>query len=144
MEKICIVKRRKEGYREAHALPVAEGREPGGSPRPVAVPSVKLTPEQTAPVQSNKQFQELRRGEANPVIFNLHPQDALPPRLLTPEALSEMLGVSCGTVLKLTRAGVLKSYKIGRLRRFSVADMTEYLRRCAVPDKLAGDDNPDI
>jgi excisionase family DNA binding protein len=99
------------------------------------VVSVTLTPEQAGVVRSNGQFQQLYGGGAHAIIFNLHLPDALPPRLLNPRALSEMLGVSRRTVLKLTRSGVLKSYKIGRLRRFSVEDVIEYLGRSVAADK---------
>ena len=136
MEKICIVKRRKEGYGGASEPPA--GPRPGGAPRPAGVLSVTLTPEQTEAVRSHRQFQQLYGGEAQAIIFNLHLPDALPPRLLNPGILSEMLGVSRRTVLKLTRTGVLKSYKIGRLRRFSVEDVIEYLSRSVAADKIRG------
>jgi excisionase family DNA binding protein len=133
MEKICIVKRRKEGYGGALETPARP--RPGSVARLAGAISIKLTPEQTGAVRSDRQFRQLCGGEAHAVIFNLHLSDALPARLLTPKALSGMLGVSSHTVLKLARAGVLKSCKIGRLRRFSVEDVTEYLRR-SVADEI--------
>ncbi len=136
MEKICIVKRRKEGYGGGLGLPA--GPRVSEVPRPVGVLSIKLTPEQAGVVRSNRQFQQLYGDETQAIIFNLHLPDALPPRLLDPGELSEMLGVSRRTVLKLTRSGVLKSYKIGRLRRFSVEDAIEYLSRSVAADGIRG------
>ena len=122
MEKICIVKRRKSGDGGALAPPAVH--RPGGAPRPgPGVLSIALTPEQALVLGSSEQFQQLYGGEVHAVIFNLHLSDALPPRLLNPRVLSEMLGVSRRTVLKLTRDGVLRGYKIGRLRRYAVEDV---------------------
>ena len=136
MEKICIVKRRKEGYGGGPGLPA--GTRSGGVPRPVGALSIELTSEQAGIVRSNGQFQRLYGREAQAIIFNLHLADTLPPRLLDPGKLSEMLGVSRRTVLKLTRSGILKSYKIGRLRRFSVEDVMEYLGRSVAVGKIRG------
>ena len=91
--------------------------------------SIELTPEQTEAVRSNRQFQQLYGDEAAAIVFNLHLPDALASEIAHPQELSEMLGVSRRTVSKLAPAGVLKSYKIGRLRRFSVEDVIEYLSR---------------
>ena len=127
MEKICIVKRRKEGHGGVSNPPVGSG--PGDATRPAGALSIRLTSEQAEAVRSNRHFQQLYGGEAHAIVFNLYLPGDLPPRLITPRAMSEMLGVSRRTVLKLTRTGVLRSYKIGRLRRFSVEDVIEYLGR---------------
>lgn len=137
MEKICIVKRRKEGYEGASKLPAAPLA--GGAPRHAGVLSVRLTPEQTEVVRSNAQFQRLYGGETHAITFNVYlPDTALPPRLLNTRVLSEMLGVSRRTVVRLAGTGALKSYKVGRLRRFSAADVMEYLSRSVATDKIMG------
>ncbi len=137
MEKICIVKRRKERYGGGLGLPT--GPRAAGASMPVEALSIRLTPEQAGAIRSNRQFQKLYGGEAHAIIFNLHLPDAFPPRLLDSRKLSEMLGVSRRTVSKLTRAGVLKSYRIGRLRRFSVEDVIEYLSRSVATDETRDD-----
>jgi excisionase family DNA binding protein len=100
-------------------------------PPAVQVVSITLTPQQTDLIRSNGHFRQLCHGEPSQVVFNLHlPGEALP-RMVTSRELGEMLQVSLHTVSRLVSAGALKSYKIGRLRRFSGQDIIEYLSRSA-------------
>ncbi|MGD0232291.1 MAG: helix-turn-helix domain-containing protein [Syntrophorhabdales bacterium] len=132
MEKICIVKRRKVGYDRPARAPIGYpvSQETPASPR---VLSIDLTPEQIEAVRSNRGFQQLYGGEARHIVFNLHLDHGPAPRMITSKMLSEMLQVSRRTVSKLVGSGVLKSYKIGRLRRFSAEDVIDYLDRSLTP-----------
>jgi excisionase family DNA binding protein len=47
--------------------------------------------------------------------------------MLKMSEICEILQVSKNTLGKLLRDGVVKSYKIGRLRRFAAEDLMEYL-----------------
>ncbi|MDP2734657.1 MAG: helix-turn-helix domain-containing protein [bacterium] len=65
------------------------------------------------------------RGE--PIIIKLlwEPQDTV--RLLKPEDVILMLRISRSCLTEIVRKGELKSYKIGRLRRFRLDDILSYL-----------------
>ena len=133
MEKICIVKRRKVSYERA---PEAFAGSPQGADQsaPLQVVSISLTPEQADAVRSNGRFRELCHGEASQIIFNLHLAGEALPKMITPKEVGEILHVSRHTVSKLVSTGAVKSYKIGRLRRFSGQDIIDYLGRSAAVD----------
>ncbi len=134
MEKICIVKRRKmtcDG--DTHTplprtpLPRPALREPSAAPARVV--SIELTPEQARAVRSNGNFQQRYGADTGHIVFNVHLDDAPGPRMVTPKMLRAMLQVSAHTISKLIKTGALRSYKIGRLRRFSYEDVIDYLGR---------------
>lgn len=135
MEKISIVKRRKVNCNgkarppleyPAFRKPVV--REPVVR-EPARVVSIELTAEQAKAVRDNGRFQQRYGLDASHIVFNLHMDDVPGPRMLTPKMLCEMLQVSRHTLSKLVRDGALRSYKIGRLRRFSCEDVIDYLSR---------------
>ena len=144
MEKICIVKRRKAHFEGAGET--LEGSPPALD-RPAAghVVSIALTPEQAETVRSNGCLRDLCQGEPSQIVFNLHLMGDQMPRLVRPRDVCEMLQVSRHTVSKLVRTGAIKSYKIGRLRRFLGQDIIEYLSQSVVvaaPRRLRVEDLP--
>jgi excisionase family DNA binding protein len=58
------------------------------------------------------------------------------PRLLAVEEVAEILGVCPMTCWNLVCRGELKSVKVGRLRRFDLADVEAYIEDGKKPDKL--------
>ena len=132
MEKICIVKRRKP----TEVSPLI--RESGPiAPAPSPLLRVELTSQQSEAVRSNSYFRNLYPDKSAPVFLNLHFGDAHLPKMLRPKEMCELLQVSRNTVDKLVRTGKIKSARIGRLRRFSVEDVLNYLAGdCPEPGKL--------
>ncbi len=122
MEKICIVKRRKPGN-EGIFSPYAETERVDRSP----LVSIQLTPQQTEAMRSNEHFQRLYNAKAAPIYLNLHFNEGPPQKMLKMSEICEILQVSKNTLGKLLRDGAVKSYKIGRLRRFAAEDIMEYL-----------------
>jgi excisionase family DNA binding protein len=72
---------------------------------------------------------DVGRDEEGRIVLNLHLKYAYGTRMLTGPAVGEMLQISRGMVARLVRDGRLKSYKIGRLRRFLLEDVLEYISR---------------
>ena len=139
MEKICIARRRMDGrhLREDEILreksPVvcktAETNE--------EMISVSLTPEQNRFVHSQHKVHHLDqssrgvildlRKEEGQMIFHFTFKNTDSVKLLKPVQVCQMLQISKSFLLVLFRSGKLKSYKIGRLRRFLLKDIVEYL-----------------
>jgi excisionase family DNA binding protein len=122
MEKICIVKRRKPESEGAYS-PHAETEQADRSP----LVSIQLTPGQAETMRSNEHFQRLYDAKAAPIYLNLHFNGGPPKRMLKMSEICEILQVSKNTLSKLLKDGAVKSYKIGRLRRFAAEDIMEYL-----------------
>jgi excisionase family DNA binding protein len=144
MEKICIVKRRKSG----------EDLHPGGCgtigpplQRTARVEDLPV-PEEIRPGEDriiSIRFDPIRQGtgsrgplgavpSASPgdsFVFNFHfktvPADAA--RMLKPDEVTRMLQVSASRLAGLVRSGELRCYRIGRLRRFALADILDFLTR---------------
>ncbi|HUJ70586.1 MAG TPA: helix-turn-helix domain-containing protein [Syntrophorhabdales bacterium] len=131
MEKICIVKRRKPENEGTYSPPVEEER-PDRSP----LVSIQLTPAQAETMRSNEHFQRLYNAKAAPIYLNLHFNDGPPQRMLKMSEICEILQVSKNTLGKLLRDGAVKSYKIGRLRRFAAEDIMDYLAGSFGLDRL--------
>ena len=122
MEKICIVKRRKpsgEGI-----VPTDAGTDNGD--RSPAL-SIELTPQQAESMRCNENFQQLYSAQSAPIFLNLHFNEGLPQKMLKASEICQVLQISKNTLGKLLKAGAVKSYKIGRLRRFAAEDVMEYL-----------------
>jgi excisionase family DNA binding protein len=122
MEKICIVKRRKVTCGQPEEVRAVNDQTSRSQ-----VLSIELTPQQTKAIQSNSLFQHLYGADVSQISLNLYFSNPLPPKMLKPKQVGEMLQVSKHTITRLTKTGVIKSYKIGRLRRFSVEDVLDYL-----------------
>lgn len=61
------------------------------------------------------------------IVLNLHLKYAHGTSMLTVQAACEMLHVSKSFISRLVKEGRIKSYKIGRLRRFLIEDVLDYL-----------------
>ncbi len=151
MEKICIVKRRnaisnelrKENtyaltnYRGIHSEENYVFEEPNENKNHDL--SFNLTSEQSELIRSNHRIKSLINGEANSFVLNMQKEengqtvfnfDFGEPdtvKLLKTKEVCHMLQVSSGFLMKLVKGRKLKSYKLGRLRRFSLEDILNYL-----------------
>jgi excisionase family DNA binding protein len=105
---------------------------------PAGAVSLALTPEQSRALRENPQLrsllkanpagrlEETAQGEHPFVIrFEFEPQGFL--RLLKPEEVTQILRISRSYLNGLVGKGTLKSYKVGRLRRFMLDDVLSYL-----------------
>jgi len=150
MEKICIVKRRNRissglGQRRTF-MPVNKGEVYGGIDyefENVADDesdnlSLNLTPEQSKLMLSNEHLNSLADRESKSFVLNMKKAngqiflnfnfgEADNMKLLKTKEACSMLQVSSSFLLKLVREKKLKSYKLGRLRRFSFQDVLNYL-----------------
>jgi len=124
MEKICIVKRRRIGF-VAGAAPRLEMYDPA---HPQAL-TLELTPEQMERVRSSAGFQSLYGTGQAPIFLNLHLETSFSTKMLKSGQICDMLQISKSTLQRLVKAGAFRSHSIGRLRRFAVEDVMEYLSR---------------
>jgi len=171
MEKICIVRRRKNNIQgvgkradyitdkemmPSQSLGVvlsqavkndisAHGREKSPVDEVVGdkneMISFNLTPEQCELIRSGNFAQYLSSGISRGAALNVQQQEdgqislifyfdrVNTLRMLKPKHVCEMLQISRSFLGKLIKTKRLKSYKIGRLRRFSLEDILEYLTR---------------
>ncbi len=150
MEKICIVKRRSgisNGQRHGRSFMPVNNREVYGradyeftSPADEESDklSLNLTSEQSELLQSNEYLKSIDDHDAKSFVLNMkkadgqtslnfHFGDADSMKLLTTKEACRMLQVSAGFLMRLVRERKLKSYKLGRLRRFSFQDVLNYL-----------------
>lgn len=151
MEKICLVKRRNKSIQEnGRESPLAlrnnfstqrnkfyEFKELNKDENKIL--SFGLTPEQCELLRSNCYFQSLLSGTENTLslnleqhnegqfVFKFHLQKDKSLRLLKPKHVCQMLQISSSFLRKLVKADKIKSYKLGRLRRFSLEDVLVYL-----------------
>jgi excisionase family DNA binding protein len=105
--------------------------------------SIELTPVQADVVKSHNYFKLLlgaeadgssvgvQRSENGEITFNFYFKQVYLSKLLNTSDVCGMLQVSKAFLIKLVRAGKLKSYKIGRLRRFSLEDILAFLAESA-------------
>jgi excisionase family DNA binding protein len=103
--------------------------------------SFELTPEQSEIVQSNQYVRSLlnqpsgnlsldvQRGESGQLVLNFYVRKVHTVTMLKPDDVCQMLQVSKWFLMKLVREKQMRSYKMGRLRRFSLEDVLEYLTR---------------
>ncbi|MBC8552053.1 MAG: helix-turn-helix domain-containing protein [Candidatus Brocadiales bacterium] len=150
MEKICIVKRRSSisnGQRHGRPFMPVNNREAyGGAGYEFAnltddesdKLSLNLTSEQSELMQSNEHLKSFADHETKSFVlnmkkvegqtflnFNFGEADSM--KLLKTKEACGMLQVSTGFLMKLVKEKKLKSYKLGRLRRFSFQDVLNYL-----------------
>ena len=103
------------------------------------VVSINLTPEQTLGMQSSNFAPYLAHGISlgtalevenvadDRIILHFHFEKKNTLRMLKARHVCEMLQISGSTLSKLVRKKKIRSFKIGRLRRFSVDDVLAYL-----------------
>jgi len=105
--------------------------------------SIELTPTQADVVKSHAYFKLLLGGEADgsslniqraedgEVTFNFYFKQVYLSKLLTIPDVCGMLQVSKAFLTRMVKQGKLKSYKIGKLRRFSLEDILAHLSESA-------------
>jgi excisionase family DNA binding protein len=151
MEKICIVKRRSTISNELrkentyafvnncgiHSEEDYVFEEPNENKNHDL--SFNLTPRQSELIRSNHRIKSLINGEASSFVLNMqkeengqtifkfHFRESDTVQLLKTKEVCHMLQVSSGFLMKLVKEKKLKSYKLGRLRRFSLEDILDYL-----------------
>jgi len=108
---------------------------------------IQLTQEQCKVVQSSGSLNhilgrilggidiDLERYEDGQIVFNLHLKHIQRADMLDSKGVCQMLQVSRSFLAKLTRTEQIKSYKMGRLRRFLLEDVLEYLSQSEVLQK---------
>lgn len=147
--------RRQEGSgggdsREAHRSPSSRERTGGWNGgdrdtvsgkahnRSARSATLALTEGQTRTLWSNHYIKEVAEGVQRlegigpgnrPVVLNLQ-FEAIPPlRMLRPQEVTHMLGISKSLLNRLVGRGELPSYKIGRVRRYMLDDIFSYLEK---------------
>ncbi len=151
MEKICIVKRRSSsissGLRQDRAFVPVDNREDyGGADYGLENLtddnndnlSLNLTSEQSGLLESNEHLKSFDDHDTQNIVLNMKKVDGQTflnfnfgdpgsMKLLKTKDTCQMLQVSTSFLMKLVREKKLKSYKLGRLRRFSFQDVLNYL-----------------
>ncbi|MBM4055186.1 MAG: helix-turn-helix domain-containing protein [Planctomycetes bacterium] len=153
MEKLCIVKRRKQGFLENdfNALSVLSNHadihsaENSTTQEPLHqdnnVITFRLTQEQCDVVKSNEYINSLtnttsndsllhlRQQSAGQIIFKFYLEKPDSLKMLKPRQVCQMLQISKSYLKKLVLNQKIKSYKLGKLRRFSMDDVLDYLAK---------------
>lgn len=105
---------------------------------------IQLTPEQCKVVRSSGCADEfigrilgninldLESYEDGQIVFNIHLKQIRRTDMLDSKRVCQMLQVSRSFLARLVRTETLKSYKLGRLRRFLLEDILEYLSQVEV------------
>ena len=174
MEKICIVKRRRE-YTQTEVKLVLPDNVSDNFPSEVAISSttinnqpefsdkkiveeftdksstiisITMTKEQSALLQQSEYIKELLSGvksdpsleiKLNPdgrISLNYHFNDSLLLRMLSSNQVCQMLQISRSFLRKIINENKLNSYKLGRMRRFLLEDILEYLSNDAEVTQL--------
>src|SRR5208337_3267352 len=104
-----------------------------------SVISIIMTKEQSALLQQSEYIKDLLSGTKNDPSFdiklnadgqlaiNFRFNDSLLLRMLAPNQVCQMLQVSRSFLQKLVHEKKINSYKLGRMRRFLLEDILEYL-----------------
>jgi excisionase family DNA binding protein len=153
MEKFCIVKRRKQTFRDPFPslLPIEEEamgfRETKVNssqkihPNQEPVLSFGLTPWQGRALRSSGilPFLEketpknlnltMHQEENGSVVFNFHLDLDRDFEMFKPSQVCQMMQISRTLLNRIVHENRIKSYKIGRLRRFSLKDILETLNQ---------------
>jgi excisionase family DNA binding protein len=103
--------------------------------------SVNLTPEQYDLVKSNRYVKyflkgdgtgvslDIKRQKEGQLVFNFQFKKVDIVRMLKAKHVCQMLQISNGLLMSLVKSKKIKSYKVGRLRRFLLQDVLDYLSR---------------
>lgn len=153
MEKFCIVKRRRQGLQDPFPsfLPIPEEdfrfqdsnflalEETQSRKEPVI--SFGLTPWQSRTLRSGgilpfleKETPEslnltMHQEENGPIVFNFHLDLDRNFEMFKPNQVCRMMQISRTLLNRMVHENKIKSYKIGRLRRFSLKDILEALNQ---------------
>ncbi len=101
--------------------------------------SLKLTQDQIKTIRSNSSLMSVFNGELTggaaelnyrdePITIKFEFEPLAPVRLLMSEEVIQMLRISNGYLKTIVRDGKLKSYKIGKGRRYMLEDVLSYLQ----------------
>ncbi len=116
-----------------------------------SVISIIMTKEQSALLQQSEYIKELLSGTKNNPSFdiklnadgqlaiNFHFNDSFLLRMLAPNQVCQMLQVSRSFLQKLIHEKKINSYKLGRMRRFLLEDILEYLSNDALFAQLSNE-----
>lgn len=100
---------------------------------------IQLNPDQCKVVQSNGCLNhvlgkilenvdiDIERYEDGQIVFNLHLKQIQRTDMLDSKKVCQMLQISRSFLSRLVRTDQIRSYKIGKLRRFLLEDILEYL-----------------
>ncbi|MHB8909278.1 MAG: helix-turn-helix domain-containing protein [Syntrophales bacterium] len=99
---------------------------------------LKLTQEQIQTIRSSSGLQSIFNGELSgghaelnyreePITIKFECEPLAPVRLLMSEEVEQMLRISNGLLKTIVRNGKLKSYKVGKGRRYMLEDILAYL-----------------
>jgi excisionase family DNA binding protein len=103
--------------------------------------SITMTPEQSNMLQESEYIKEMldgtvkntaftvQRNAVGRIILNLRLNAAMHLRMLRSDHVCTMLQISRSLLMRMIHENKIKSYKIGRLRRFLLEDILEYLLR---------------
>jgi excisionase family DNA binding protein len=105
----------------------------------VRVISITMTKEQSTLLMQSEYIKELLSGaKSDPAMdikltpdgrisLNYHFSESMIIRMLSPNQVCQMLQISRSFLQKIIHENKLKSYKLGRMRRFLLEDILEYL-----------------
>lgn len=143
MEKITIVRRRKKAgttQPEPKPEPTPKSPEPQSSQIPPGKDRIEINVNhsQYDQIKSEIPWEKIVEGQIEGVGLEINetsagqvltisfkPVNSL--RLLSSAQVCQMLNISRSTLAKWTKSGVINSYKLGRLRRFSLEEVLEFL-----------------
>jgi len=103
--------------------------------------SIKLTPEQYDLVKSSQYVNYFLNGESSGVsldtvqrpdgqiVFNFQFKKVDTVKMLKSQHVCQMLQISESLLMNLVKSRKIRSYKIGRLRRFLLEDILDYLSK---------------
>ena len=103
--------------------------------------SINLTPEQYDLVKSNRYVKyflngdstgvslDMQRHTEGQIIFNFQFKKVDIVRMLKAKHVCQMLQISNSLLMNLVKSKKIRSYKVGRLRRFLLQDVLDYLSR---------------
>jgi len=113
-----------------------------------SVISITMTKEQSVLLQQSEYIKELLSGAKNDpsldiklnpdgrISLNYHFNDSLILRMLSSNQVCQMLQISRSFLRKIINEKKLNSYKLGRMRRFLLEDILEYLSNDAEVTQL--------
>ncbi|HBA53053.1 MAG TPA: hypothetical protein DCZ04_00930 [Syntrophorhabdus aromaticivorans] len=109
---------------------------------------IQLSPDQCNIVRSNGCLSQLlgrilgnvdldlEQYEDGQIVFNIHLKQVNGANMLSPKNVCRMLQISRSLLRKLVKNKTIKSYKIGKLRRFLLEDILDYLSQSEMLEEL--------
>lgn len=159
MEKFCIVKRRRQGIQGPFPFPLPVREEKHGpqyndlnlsekiNSREDSSLFLELAPKQNRIIRSGEIHLQgtettksmdlnLHQEEDGSIVFSFHLDLDHTLMMLKPEQVCRMMQISRHLLDRLVKEDKIKSYKLGRLRRFYLNDIVEALGRASAKDPL--------